>query len=882
VKIRHAIFALALCAAQAAEIPIAGTWKVRLNKDKAFGADEIFLPGSLDQGGYGTKTAGAEKDRLSRPYSYTGPAWYQREIVIPETWRGKRITLFLERPHWETQVWLDGASLGLQNSLSTPHVYELKAAPGKHTLTVCVDNTLKIDVGERAHSVTDWTQTNWNGITGRIELRATDPVWIDSVQVYPDGGEVRVEAVIGNNTGTPASGELLVTSGGKPTIVAVQGIGARQKLTLTLPMGDSIRRWDEHEPELYSMQLALSAKAGDLKIRDERQTVFGMRSFGTRGTQFVLNGRPVFLRGTLECVIFPKTGYPPTDVESWARLYRIARSYGLNHFRFHSWCPPEAAFVAADQAGFLLQVELPVWSNKVGKDTALNEYMRAEGQRIIEAYGNHPSFAMLCLGNELGGDFGFMDKLVSEFKSADPRHLYTFSADNKRRVPGPVSDYYVTHQTTSGRLRIHGTRFNKNASNTEHDFGVSVKEAPVPLVAHEIGQWVTHPDYREIAKYTGVLKPRNLEAFRDALAARGMLDQARDFAEASGRFSWLVYKEELETAFRTAGLGGFQLLQLQDFRGQGEALIGLLDSFWDSKGILTPEEFRRFCSETVSLLRYRKFVWTSDETFTAKAQVVHYGKRHLENAVGSWTLRDDAGVQWASGRFEPQIAGMGRVVDLGDIEIPLAGFSRAVRLTVTVKIEGTDARNDWAIWVYPKQAPLASPKNVLTTHALDGAARKRLEEGGRVLLLWPKGKMNGSMLRGEFLPVFWSLSFFPKQSGTMGILCDPKHPALANFPTEMHSNWQWWELTESAPVFILDDTPASFRPIVQVIDDYHRNHKLGAVIETRVGKGKLLAVSLDLETDLDKRPVARQLLYSLQAYAASEQFNPAEEIRLNW
>jgi hypothetical protein len=873
------ICAVSAIAVERSSIPLAGTWSVRLDPANAghrenwqlnAGGEAMFLPGSTDQAGFGNKTSGPEKGWLSRPFTYEGPAWYQREITIPETWRGKRVTLFLERPHWRTEVWIDGRAAGMQDSLSVPHVYELEGiTPGRHRLTICVDNTYRVEVGRNAHSVTEHTQTNWNGITGRIELQATDPVWIDAVTLYPDAAKraVRVVADVRNTTGRRVAAELRATAGGAGGSTKVD-LDRSQKVELTVALPTSAALWDEYVPSLHDLDIVLAAAGG---LRDEVHSRFGLRSMGTRGTQFTLNGRPIFLRGTLECNIFPKTGYPPTDVESWARLFRIAREHGLNHFRFHSYCPPEAAFIAADEAGFLLHVELPIWSNKVGTDETLNAYMRAEAERILKSYGNHPSFTMLCLGNELTGNYEFMDALIAELKQNDTRRLYTFTADHRRRTAGPTSDYYVTHNTAGGPVRIHGARFGKTTSGTDFDFADKVKATPMPLVAHELGQWVVFPNYEEIADYTGVLKPRNLEAFRNQLAERGMLDQAHNFQAASGRFAWLLYKEDMEATLRTPGFGGYQLLQLQDFPGQGEALVGILDSFWNSKGILNPEEFRRFSSETVPLLRTSKFVWTSAETFAADVQVAHYGKQVLAKKMASWTIRGEDGETWASGNLGPFTAPLGSVTSIGKLTVPLSRLKEAARLKVSVQVDGMEARNDWDIWVYPSKPDAVAPGEVVITDAMKPGDWEKLENGGTVMLV------NAAPAQSQpirFLPVFWSLTWFKAQPGVLGILCDPAHPALSGFPTDMHSNYQWWELTEGARAFILDETPGELRPIVQVIDDYHRNHKLGAVVEARVGRGRLLMSSLDVKTDLERRPVARQLRNALLSYVKSDRFQP--------
>ncbi len=877
-----------LFAADLRQIDLEGSWAFSLDPDnkghaderymRSIGPDVIFLPGSTDQAGFGVKVIEPDTGWLTRPYKYEGPAWYQKNVVIPESWRGLHITLFLERPHWQTEVWVDGIAAGMRNSLSTPHEYDLSVGltPGPHRITLCVDNTYKIDVGRNAHSLTEHTQTNWNGIVGEISLRATDRVWIDSASIATDAAQktLHITCVVRNATGAAVSGELTAHAAGASTAAHLTEAGATRTLTFTLPV-PAAKPWDEFDPALYTLELSLTAG----RFSDRRAIPFGLRTIATRGTQFLLNGRPVFLRGTLECNIWPLTGYPPTGVAAWERIFRIARSYGLNAFRFHSYCPPEAAFIAADRAGFLLHVELPVWNKTAGKDPVLSEYMRAEGRRILRTYGNHPSFTMLCLGNELIGDDKFMDDLVAEFKKADPRRLYTFSADHRRRVPGPTSDYYVTQQTSIGRLRINGTRFTKAEEGTDHDFADSVAAVPVPLVTHEMGQWAVYPDFSEIGKYTGVLKARNLEPFRDSLAARGMIDEAHEFQIASGRFSWAVYKEDMEAALRTSGYGGFFLLQLEDFPGQGEALVGLLDSFWDSKGILRPEEFRRFSGPTVPLLRMKKFVWTAGESFTAHAELAHYGREPLTGAEASWRVTDDEGRTIASGEFPRAGTPCGSVTALGDIHLPLDS-PRAAHWKITIALAGTEASNSWDVWVYPKAAPVPAPPGVLVTSVLDAAAESALNQGRKVVLLTPATQKGPGLQPMRFLPVFWSNGYFNNQPGTMGILCDPAHPALSGFPTASHSDWQYWELTEGSHAFILDQTPPAFRPIIQVIDDFHRNHKLGAVVEAAVGKGKLLAVSFDLATDLERRPVARQLLRSLLDYAGSDRFQPKQYLSM--
>jgi beta-galactosidase len=874
-------------------ISLAGDWNFRLDPqhlghiqkwhDGTF-SERIKLPGSTDEAGHGNKTSGPANGSLSRPYIYEGPAWYQTDFIVPDSWQGKRVTLFLERCHWQTEVWVDGQSFGMKDSLCVPHVYDFgrSLTPGKHRLTICVDNTYKIDVGTRAHSVTDHTQTNWNGIIGRMELKATDPVWIEAVDVYPDLKENKVEikARLRNITGNKVSGQILANAHHAMGVMAFrasskfENVGADYGLSFSLPI-KAATTWDEFSPFLYELGIQVDAKSEDAKFTDWRNISFGMREIGTKGTQFVLNGRPTMLRGNLECCIFPLTGYPAMDVESWKRRFEIARSYGLNHVRFHSWCPPEAAFIAADQTGFLLQIETPVWT-ALGSNPIIDEFVTAEADRILAAYGNHPSFTMLCAGNEPKGRMQeFLSKIVPAWKAKDSRRIYT-GASGWAEVP--ENQYHVLFRMSGGGLRIHGRRFVRENSSPDVDFSQYVKNYAVPLVAHELGQWLTYPDFGEIAKYTGVLKPRNLESYRDRMAERGMLAQNKAFHLASGRFAWLLYKEEIETALRTPGFGGFQLLSLQDFPGQGEALVGLLDSFWETKNIFTPEQMRRFCSETVPLARFAKFTWTADENFSARLSVAHYGPKDLPASVATWIIKDSAGREVASGSLPPVDLPTGNTVNLGDIQCPLDSITKAGAYRLTVALKNTPYINDWDFWVYPKQLDMPAANDVIVADNVNADVIKAMKAGKKVLFISPNNADGKFSVPNNFLPVFWSFTWFPDQKATLGMLCDPKHPALADFSTDFHSNWQWWEVANRSRAFILNNTSPDFLPIVQAVDDYHRNNKLGVIFEAQVGNGRVILCGMDIQNNLDNRPVARQLRYSLLKYMGSPAFEPKHAI----
>ncbi len=914
-------------------ISLAGRWLFKLDPDN-IGEEEtwyageltnsIDLPGSTAENGYGndisvdTKWTGRIVDRswftetryrryrhpgsvkipfwLTPVKHYVGPAWYQKAVDIPESWLGRRIILLLERCHWETKVWVDNIAAGMQDSLCTPHRYDLTTliTPGNHTLTIRVDNSVKYDVGINAHSISDHTQTNWNGIIGRMELQAVNKVWLSDIQVYPDVRNklAKLRITLGNVTGQQVSGTVQISVESwnvkhkhTPAPRTVEFIASKPETMIELDyaMGNDVLLWDEFSPAMYKLAISLAAVTKDDAFRDRHAVMFGMRRFSTKGTQFTINDRLTFLRGTLECCIFPLSGYPDMSVDGWLRILDNAKAHGLNHMRFHSWCPPEAAFEAADRLGFTIHVECPTWTT-VGNGKPIDKFIYAEGDRILKAYGNHPSFCMLAYGNEPGGANRkrFLGDLINYWKDKDSRRLYSSAAG------WPIIPENQYHSDYHPRGHLWGTglkgRFNAMPPETLTDYRAFVEKYDVPIVSHEIGQWCAYPNFREIEKYTGVLRAYNFEIFRDSLAEHHMLDQAEDFLMASGKLQSKLYKEEIEAALRTPGFGGFQLLDIHDFPGQGTALVGVLDAFWDSKGYIKPDEFHRFCSETVPLLRMKKRTWTTAETFDAGIEIAHFGPAPILNAVALWSVDYTDGQKVASGQIPSLTVPLGSGISLGKLEVPLASVTAPAKLTVTVLLKGTPFTNHWDIWVYQAGLDTKPPKSLLITEGLDEQVLTALGAGKKVLLMPSLNSIDSDIPAG-FSTIFWNTAWTRKQPPhTLGILCNPKHPALAQFPTEFHSNWQWWDLVTKSKFMVLDEFAPKFRPIVQVIDDWNTNRKLGLVFEAKVANGKLLVCSIDLRSNLDKRPVAQQMLHSLLEYVDSPAFVPEfsldiEEIR---
>ena len=874
---------------------LAGEWRFALDPANAgvtarwFAThleDRIALPGTTDSNQKGTLNTAREADRLTRLYPYSGAAWYQRDIDVPAGWAGQRVSLVLERTK-SSRLWVDGRAFGKADSLVAPHVYELGAlAPGRHEITLRIDNSEHAPIGD-PHQISDHTQTNWNGIIGRIGLEARPALALGSVAVYPDRAarRVHVRAEILNAGGKPVEGTLnLFVAPAQSLRLPFSAAAETQTVEADYPLAPGAAEWDEFRPTLHRLALSLQSSAG----RDSATVEFGLREFKAVGAKFQINGRTTFLRGKHDACVFPLTGHPPMDVASWMKVFSTARAYGINHYRFHTWFPPEAAFEAADRLGIYLAPELPNWQQFGEK--AHDEFQRAEGERILRQFGNHPSFVMFSLGNELGGKQELMAPFISHFRSLDSRHLYSQGTNNWFPTVYSGDDYWSSFQVKGRKIR--GSFATVDAPlghvqtgppSTLKDYSDEIAGFPVPVVSHEIGEYQVAPDFKEIEKYTGVVRARNFELFRERMERNGLLDQAPDFLRASGRLALLCYREDIEAALRTPDFAGFQLLDLQDFPGQGTALVGVLNAFMEPKPFLSVAEWRRFCAETVPLVRMEKYTWTTAETFTARAEVAHYGERSLGAAGAVWTLKDGARTL-AEGRLPVQEVKQGALTRLGEIRIPLQAVRAPAHLSLELALQGTAAANRYDLWVYDERPDVRSGA-VIVSRAWDDATRKALENGASVLYLPEPAALKDS-IEGAFASDFWNFGMFkkfaeqrhvPVAPGTLGIWCDPAHPALAAFPTEFHSNWQWFHLLMNSRAMILDSLPGAFRPILQVIDNYERAHRLGTVFEAKVGRGRLLVCSIDLPGQQAK-PEARQLLHSLLAYMQSARFAPAFEM----
>ena len=885
--------------------------------------------------------------RFTRRHTYEGEARISRKITVPD-YGTDRLFVLAERAR-ALRLLVDGEVCAVfrQGTLSTPYIFELTGtAPGEHEFTFLSDNSYpgmpKAAICNSS-AATDETQTNWNGILGECSMYTRPQNFIDSVRAYPRavkkeeknkaGGyvldvcvelapgakKVYKDAKIILQSEALAAGELEDTQT-LTEIISCSGEGLAEAGTdkeenpktmeiwfRDLPLRENVKLWDEDEGNLYEMAVTLDCgmpaeDGGD--STDEYRTCFGIRSLSDNGSgRLALNGRTIFLRGEANCAEYPETGHPPMLIPEWKEILLKYRSYGINCVRFHSHCEPEAAFTAADELGMLLQPELSNWNPKDAFATEESiRYYRTELTAILKTYANHPSFVMLTLGNELqarGEGRDQMQDLVRTAKQLDPTRLYANGSNAFYGEEGcdPESDFYTSQSCKDVVIRgtFSGMRgyLNENYPSADRTYDEAMaeirKEYQKPVFSFEVGQFEVLPDFEELESFHGISDPVNLKLIKKRVEERGLLPTWEKYVEATGELSRLAYREEIEAAMRTRELSGISLLGLQDFPGQGTALVGMMNSHLEPKpyDFARPERFREFFQECRILVKLPHYTYEAGERLIAEVEAANFGKGNIEG-VFCWTLAGKKSVS-ENGNCEPAeikskntviatgedteitICRPGSYTEVGSLDIPLDFVEKNTALTLKVRIG--DSISAYPIWVYRKTTPVC-PENVYETRAFDVKTREILQNGGRVYLSPDADKESlPNSIKTQFTTDFWSVGTFADQEGGMGQLIDTEHPIFKEFPTDFHTDWQWWIMATKRAVIL----PHPMKTIITEMDSYAFLRPMAQLIEFRCLKGKVLLSTMELHKS-QQYPEVRALQASIYTYLSGENFEPAEEI----
>lgn len=863
--------------------------------------NDIFLPTTTDLAGFGFPDDNPWINYLQRKNKYIGVAWYQKIIEIPQDWNGYVSELFLERVKWQSRVWVDGKEVagGAKDGLVTSHLHDLGfLKPGKHLISIRIDNRMIHPIGDKGHNYTELTESIWNGIIGKIELNKKAKTSVQSVSVFPNlkTKTIRIRVALKGDVNFKDEAQLsLNISDNKGDVVD------RIAFKVTPGKVDSIfefsmpakylKPWDEYNPILYYVD-------GDFQIANQREILlpfsFGARDIKASRYKILVNDIPRYMRGNQEALGYPLTGHPPMDVETWKKIFRIYKDNGLNQVRFHSSCPPEAAFQAADEIGIYMMVEL-VWMTSINakkdlrpisatmgipqglgnSDRTIDDFVLAESKRIMEQYGNHPSFCFFAFGNELDNiNKEKINNWIEILKKEDPRRLY---AGTTARAVLPNDDFQDTH-IVHGK----GPIVNRNDFSNLTNYDVNYQHTKVPIIAHELGQYPVHPSWSDIDKYEMTpFRFINLEKARDLAKKNGVYAQNQAFVDASGKLQQMLYKSEIERQLRSKYSAGFNLLQMNDYTGQGEALVGWLDAFYDSKGITTPEKVRTFSNDFVLLSEFSKYIWKAGDTIALRF-LIHNTNPGIKREGILWSFTDDKGRFVKEGKFNSKSLVLSEPTYIGDASLKLPNDIAIGKYTLQATDLNGKFINSWNFWVYPKDIEHVESNVVKVTHSIQEALTMA-NKGQKVLFLANNSGAESNKDLAGFVPVFWSTLFFPgRGTKTLGAIIDAEHPIFDAFPTDGYYGWQWREVCTHARGFILDDEAIKIKPIVQPIDDFHSSRKLASMFELKVGNGKILVCGYDLDTDLSDRIVANQMRNSIIGYMESTNFNPQQELSANW
>mgnify|MGYP000995717103 FL=1 len=854
-------------------LDLKGIWRYELDEEdqgikqewfnRTLSGDGFTVPGTTASNQLGHPVLLEEKLSketvrcLRENYKYVGACWYQKKFCINKKQQGKRVQLFLERVMLESSVWIDGSYVGRQDSLSTPHCYDITkyiTFGQEQVLSIRVDNRDIPKIGPYPSAYTDETQTIWNGMIGRTEIRIQDEFDIKNLAVGVDmeNRSIDLKFYIGNYftqeekidfnikiRDREEENARILTS--RVFSQTVSNTAAR--VETGLPLVDAICLWDEFHPVLYDLEIDITCKKDGASKTTTYTRELGFRQINTKDGTLRINGIQRFLRGNLDCCVYPNTGYPPMDVEEWKGVFTKTRNYGLNHVRFHSWCPPEAAFIAADRLGMYLQVEGPVWMDDwmgypVGSREEHYTYLPEEAARIIDPYAFHPSFCIFSNGNELNGDFDLLEDILKKLKQRNPYPLYTSSTNWDRKV-NPQDDLFIA-QSVDG-LGIRGQYFLASlAEGTTLEYSEAIAKREVPVISHEVGQYAVYPNVNEIPKFQGVLNPVNYKAIKKDLEEKNLLKYVPDFANASGKLAWLLYKAEMEAALRTKNFGGVQLLGLHDFPGQSTATIGVLDCFYDSKGLGSEEEFREFCDDVVVLVNMPKRTYQTKEMFEAEIQIANYTDAPLTNVEIIMRFEDMAQKELWSTTFKVKEIPVG--LHSGNLSIHTDFFHKLTGRTPLVIRAGIRNQkigkwNHWEIWVYEDTTDREDFGNLHVVpyyDTLTEEAIQRLENGENILVLPKPDKIGES---------------------------------------------EWKKLLESGASINLDSV-ADFRPISMFVPNFFNNHKCSNLFEAKVLQGKVLVCSLNFDSEKCKKIEVRYLKQAMMEYFTSADFEPNQRLEV--
>lgn len=616
----------------------------------------------------------------------------------------------------------------------------------------------------------------------------------------------------------------------------------------------------------------------ELSARYEGFKAYAManpRSISVIDGNFSIDGNFEYIRGTHFGGDFPLNGTPVTDKEYYLEIFERLFEWGFNLVRCHSFCPVEAMFEAADECGMYILVECGMWSY-FGEGLPIMDFLYRETELILKEFGHHPSFVMLSPSNEpFGNWYGVLRKWVSFARECDRklgyegRRLYTaqsgwFYDTAPSETEG--TDFLYFHRSAYGPLK--GGTVRNVAGWHGKDYSCSLEGVKIPVICHELGQWCAYPGFDVIDKFTGYLKPSNFIAFKNLAKRNGLLPFAEEMHMASGRNQLRLLKEEFEANHRTPELKGYEYLDVHDYIGQGTALVGIFDAFFDPKAYADREYFTQFNSADVLTAAFADYTVKQGDTVSIPVMLSHYSDDLKEETLLKAELLYEDITLWES-EYRFTTPARGSKTKLADIELMIPELEGTKRLVFRLSLD-SGYSNSWDLFAVKEESAVTGGFSECRDFS---DALRLLDEGKDVLFLPHLSELDYDCTPCNERSIYWNGQMGPRWERNTGILVDDKSPFFDLFPSDASGGFQWGPILRAGRSFVI---PGGFKPLVRVIDDWNRSIPQAFLLEAKVLKGRVLMAAFDREMSDD--PACRLFYSALTGYIVSEDFRPEQEL----
>lgn len=870
-----------------------GTWQFKLDPEKIgeenrwFRAEtafpnKIIVPGAWDVQGYGKET-----DKLR--HNYIGKAWYKKEILIPEHWKGRRLFLYFGGVYRYSKVWVNDHFLGEHIGYMSDFEYDITefARPGaKALISVEIDSEQRWDVDTLAGCWDSGEGMNafWGGIWGHVTLEARAPCWLDELYVKPEASLDRctVSALLLGDLSLPDEVSLeVLDASGKSVFQHTRSLEKSEVDHAILSFEAAIpdaKLWTTDTPFLYTAHLSLRQNG---KVLDRVKARFGLRTIEFRGTDILVNGKKVFLRGYGDDCVYPETMFGPSDKEYHLKRLKTAKSYGFDYVRHHSHFMPPEYYQACDEAGVFVSPELPIgysfYYARAGE--IARKLYETEWVAAVKRFRNHPSIFNWGMGNEVRRGFPQASELYRLAKELDPTRPVI---DTDGVLPA-----HGFHDGTADRdtLDFLTIQFNVFTTPLDNPGKFETGKPNKPMITHEAGNYITFPRLDVIDSFQHNFKPFWLVPMRDRLEERGLLDEALMWSEKSEKLYYLCHKLNTEGMRKNPLISGYHWWLLQPWWACSD---GLLDIYRRPTSI-KPEDVREFNGTVVVLEDGLKQTYRGKEPLEFELLLSNFSGKSFDDTSLGYKITIAYGTL-KKGKLPVSGVKNGMLASLGTVSLDLPDPYIPQRISIEVKIEnkGEEYSNHWTTWIYPSGdyspaldvplyvsldllEPLASssPRPIpeispLPVRAVYVARQptmpliKAAAGGASVVLLSPVDIFPISWT--SFKTAWWNGAI---EGNTNAGTVVYDHSAINDMAPDGWCDAGWFRLLNGAQTFIMDDFPTGPDILIRALEshDYPLPMSLHAdfmhlwrdkslLFEFGVGEGALIVSGLNFDQAL--------------------------------